>query len=92
MGKSREDSHAICTDIDESAEHVVDVPAARGDVIVHHERVLHCSHPNMSGDWRHAYILNLRKRECIAEERALGFTHSHNDAANWDVFRKWDQQ
>lgn len=58
VGKSREDSHALCTDIDESAEQVVDVPVSRGDVVVHHERTLHCSYPNMSQDWRHAYILN----------------------------------
>jgi hypothetical protein len=42
VGRTREESHAICTDIDESAEVVVDVPAARGDLIVHHERTLHC--------------------------------------------------
>eukprot|EP00882_Tetradesmus_deserticola_P001375 GHRQ01001490.1.p1 GENE.GHRQ01001490.1~~GHRQ01001490.1.p1 ORF type:complete len:276 (+),score=97.40 GHRQ01001490.1:392-1219(+) len=89
VGKTREQSHAICTDVDESAERVVDVPAARGDVILHHERTLHCSYPNLSGEWRHAYILNLRKAACIAEERALGFNHSHNTQLNWDVFNKW---
>eukprot|EP00878_Enallax_costatus_P003042 GHUV01003240.1.p1 GENE.GHUV01003240.1~~GHUV01003240.1.p1 ORF type:complete len:314 (+),score=53.85 GHUV01003240.1:231-1172(+) len=92
VGKTREDSHALCTDIDESSEQVVDVPVSRGDVIVHHERVLHCSYPNLSHNWRHAYILNFRKRECIAEERRLGFTHSHNDKVNWDVFQKWGQE
>lgn len=68
---------------------MVDVPARRGDVVIHHERTLHCSYPNLSTDWRHAYILNFRKRECIAEERSLGFTHSHNDVVNWDVFQRW---
>jgi hypothetical protein len=43
----------------------------------------------MSSEWRHAYILNLRKTACIAEERALGFDHSHNSQQNWDVFNKW---
>lgn len=61
-------------------------------MVVHHERTLHCSYPNMSTDWRHVYILNFRKRECIAEERQLGFTHSHNDAVNWDVFQRWGQE
>ncbi|KAF6259458.1 PhyH-domain-containing protein [Scenedesmus sp. NREL 46B-D3] len=89
VGKTREESHAICTDIDESEERVVDVAAARGDLIVHHERTLHCSYPNLSREWRHAYILNLRKAACIAEERALGFNHSHNTQLNWDVFSKW---
>lgn len=48
-----------------------------------------CSYPNLSREWRHAYILNLRKAACIAEERALGFNHSHNTQLNWDVFSKW---
>lgn len=90
MGATRADSHAICTDIDETAEHIVDVPVWRGDVIVHHERVLHASYPNLSQDWRHAYILGMRKKECIAEERRLGFTHSHNATINWDVFLNKD--
>lgn len=90
VGASREDSHAIYAPIDESGEVIVDVPAARGDVIVHHERVLHSSRPNMSDSWRHAYILGLRKEECIKEERALGFTHSHNADVNWDAFAKWE--
>uniref|UniRef100_A0A383V930 Fe2OG dioxygenase domain-containing protein n=1 Tax=Tetradesmus obliquus TaxID=3088 RepID=A0A383V930_TETOB len=89
VGKTHEESHAICTDVDESAEPVLDVPAARGDLIVHHERTLHCSYPNLSSEWRHAYILNLRKAACIAEERSLGFDHSHNTQLQWDVFHKW---
>jgi hypothetical protein len=33
-------------------------------------------------------VLAFRKAECVAEERALGFTHSHNDARSWDAFDK----
>ncbi|KAF8068409.1 phyhd1 [Scenedesmus sp. PABB004] len=89
VGATRAESHALRTDVDEAREAVVDVPCARGDVIVHHEAVVHASWPNTSPHWRHAYILNFRKRACIAEERALGFTHSHNDEVNWDVFARW---
>eukprot|EP00879_Flechtneria_rotunda_P012164 GHRR01012704.1.p2 GENE.GHRR01012704.1~~GHRR01012704.1.p2 ORF type:complete len:180 (+),score=50.82 GHRR01012704.1:1383-1922(+) len=92
VGKTREESHALYTEVDETIEHVVDVPVARSDLIVHHERALHCSWPNLSQEWRHAYILNFRKKACIAEERRLGFTHSHNDVVNWDVFSKWSGQ
>ena len=62
------------------------VPIARGDVTVHNERVMHGSGPNLSPDWRKAYVLAFRKQSCIAEERALGFTHSHNDVTSWDAF------
>jgi len=56
------------------------VPIARGDVTVHHERVLHGSGGNTSASWRRAYIVAFRAESTIAEERRRGFTHSHNDA------------
>ena len=59
-----------------------------GDITVHNERVIHGSGPNRSSSWRHAYVVAFRKEACIAEERALGFTHSHNDETNWDVFHE----
>ena len=34
-------------------------------------------------------LLRRRKEECVAEERSLGFDHSHNTNLNWDVFSKW---
>ena len=61
-------------DVDEAAEAVVDVPAARGDVICHHERVVHASYPNTSSAWRHAYILNLRWGCCLPRCMAGGLT------------------
>lgn len=59
-----------------------------GDITVHNERVIHGSGPNRSPGWRHAYVVAFRKAACIAEERSLGFTHSHNDETNWDVFHE----
>jgi hypothetical protein len=49
---------------------------------VHNERVVHGS----------AYVVAFRKAACVAEERALGFTHSHNDETNWDVFHEHGMQ
>lgn len=46
------------------------LPLHRGSVIFHHEAVVHASRPNLSGQWRHAYILNFRKAACVAEERS----------------------
>lgn len=89
VGRSREESHALVTDVDESTEDVVYVPIQRGDITVHNERVVHGSGANRSNSWRNAYVLAYRKKECIAEERRLGFTHSHNDVTSWDVFNKW---
>ena len=54
--------------------------AARGDVTVHDERVVHGSGGNTSDRWRRAYIVAFRSAETVAWERAHGFTHSHNDA------------
>lgn len=59
-----------------------------GDITVHNERVIHGSGPNRSSVWRNAYVVAFRKAACIAEERAMGFTHSHNDETNWDVFHE----
>jgi hypothetical protein len=90
VAKTRDESHALyCPEVDETSEQIVDAPASRGDVIVHHERAVHCSWPNLSNHWRHAYILNFRKAACIAEERALGFTHSHNDKVGMFSTEYW---
>lgn len=52
VGASREESHALCTPVDEEAEGAVYVPIARGDITVHNERVVHGSGPNLSSGWR----------------------------------------
>ncbi|XP_002968187.2 phytanoyl-CoA dioxygenase, peroxisomal [Selaginella moellendorffii] len=52
----------------------------RGDVTVHHERLLHGSSGNLSSDsWRRAWVIAFRSKETVEEERRIGFTHSHND-------------
>lgn len=85
MASSRAKSHALCTPLQDT-DCVAHVPIARGDITVHNERVMHGSGPNLSPGWRKAYVLAFRKKACIAEERALGFTHSHNDQTSWDAF------
>lgn len=87
VGISREDSHALYLTLRED-DKIVPVPIKRGDITVHNERVAHGSGPNLSAGWRKAYVLAFRKAECIAEERSLGFTHSHNDTVSWDVFNQ----
>ena len=56
VGASREDSHALVTQLRPNDE-VANVPVARGGVSVHSERVIHGSGPNMSPAWRRAYVL-----------------------------------
>jgi phytanoyl-CoA hydroxylase len=64
----------------------VAAPARRGDLVVHHERVLHCSPANQTAEWRHAYVLGMRTPAAIAAERRAGFAHTHNGAQQWDSF------
>jgi ectoine hydroxylase-related dioxygenase (phytanoyl-CoA dioxygenase family) len=75
----RGESHTLLTDVDPAQDEIRPVPIRRGDVTVHNERVLHGSGGNRTGGWRRAYVVAFRARETVAEERRLGFTHSHND-------------
>jgi hypothetical protein len=71
-------SHALGTQL--RPDDIVDVvPIKRGDCTVHNERVMHGSLGNETDGYRRAYIIAFRSVETIATERALGFTHSHND-------------
>lgn len=88
VGKTREESHAIYTVVDEAKDNIVNVPMKRGDVLVHRERVVHGSGANLSTNWRCGYVLNYKRRACIDEERRAGFTNSHNDEVQWDKFIK----
>ena len=90
--------------MDNAKEPVTYVCINRGDITVHNvrvwclfgglqcnpfqERVVHGSGPNLSAGWRKAYVLAYRRPELIAQEREMGFTHSHNDVTSWDVFHK----
>ena len=71
-------SHTLLTDL-RPGEKPTPVPIQRGDITVHNERVLHGSGGNSTAGWRRAYIVAFRAKPTIAEERRLGFTHSHND-------------
>jgi len=78
MYGSRGTSHALGTDL-LPADVVVPMPIRKGDCTVHNERVMHGSGGNNTAGFRRAYILAFRSAETVATERALGFTHSHND-------------
>jgi hypothetical protein len=77
----RGESHALGADL-RPDDVVVPVPIHRGDCTVHNERVMHGSGGNLSGGYRRAYVVALRSEDTVATERQLGFTHSHNDAAD----------
>ena len=84
----REKSHTLVTDLG-PGDVMVPVPITRGDITVHNEGVLHGSGGNRSADnYRRAYIIAFRSKETVTKERALGFTHSHNDAK--DVLEQVD--
>ncbi len=76
----RQRSHALVAEVDADVDVVRPVPIRRGDVTVHHERVLHGSGGNHSDGWRRGYVVAFRAASAVAEERRRGFTHSHNDA------------
>ena len=79
LHEDRSKSHTLITDLREG-EQTVPVFIKRGDITVHSEGVLHGSGGNTSADnWRRAYIIALRSTDTVRQERALGFTHSHND-------------
>jgi len=77
----REDSHTLVAEVDPERDKFVPTPISRGDVTVHHERVLHGSRGNTTAGWRRAYVIAFRTRETVEAERRMGFTHSHNDDA-----------
>lgn len=79
LAGDREKSHTLVAEVDEDRDVVRHAPLRRGDVSVHSERVLHGSGGNRTDGWRRAYVLAFRSEETIAEERRLGFTHSHED-------------
>ncbi len=76
---NREDQHTLVTDLGPD-DVVVPIEIKRGDITVHNEGVLHGSGGNTTTDnRRRAYINAYRSVETVRQERALGFTHSHND-------------
>ena len=55
----REESHALCMKLETDDEPAY-VPIRRGDVTVHDERVAHGSGPNLTDQWRKAYVIAYR--------------------------------
>lgn len=83
-GVSRDESHTLV--IEEHKDDIkVYLPVKRGSVTIHDERIVHGSAGNESDEWRKTYIIAYRDVDTIAKERAIGFTHSHNDIVDWDA-------
>jgi phytanoyl-CoA hydroxylase len=82
---SREDSHTLVAEVSESKDEIRAVHLARGEAVAFRERTLHGSGGNVSKRWRRAYVIAFRTAATVAAERAMGFTHSHNDEL--DVLR-----
>lgn len=79
----REDSHTLVIATDPDDE-IVYLPVKRGSITIHDERIVHGSAGNNSDSWRKTYVVAFRDQETIKKERAMGFTHSHNDKVDWD--------
>ena len=75
----RDSNHTLVAEVDPARDRVRSAVMKRGSVTVHHERTVHGSRGNGSARWRRGYVLAFRSQQTVAEERALGFTHSHND-------------
>ncbi len=81
MHSDREESHTLVAEVDEARDRIVAAPIRRGDVLAFREHVLHGSGGNRSKtSWRRAYVVAFRTADTVARERAIGFTHSHNDS------------
>lgn len=84
-GGSRDASHILSVELS-PGDRVVELPLKRGDMTVHDEMIIHGSSGNSSKTrWRRTYIAAFRSKACIDYERAIGFTHSHNDTVNWQT-------
>ncbi|MCB9876547.1 MAG: phytanoyl-CoA dioxygenase family protein [Planctomycetes bacterium] len=75
----RDSNHTLMAQVDPDVDRIRSTVMKRGSVTVHHERTVHGSSGNISARWRRGYVLAFRHESTIAAERALGFTHSHND-------------
>ena len=85
LHEGREEGHAVVAEVAAGEEmRLAEVP--RGGVTLHDEWVVHGSPGNASPRHRRTYVIAFRTRAIVDAERAAGFTHSHNDDVNWDVF------
>lgn len=84
-GSDRNTSHILSVELT-ADDPVVTLPLRRGDMTVHDEMIIHGSGGNRSKDrWRRTYIVAFRTEACVRHERAIGFTHSHNDEITWET-------
>ena len=67
---------------DAAESEAVAVELNPGSCTFHHGRTLHYSRGNTTGSHRRAFIVNFRPEEMIRYERAQGFDHGKNNAAN----------
>ena len=79
---NRDDSHTLVIEM-KPTDRIIHLPVKRGSITIHDERIVHGSGGNYTAEWRKTYVMAFRDAGTIAEERAMGFTHSHNDAVNW---------
>ena len=87
MAVNRDQSHTLV--IEENPNDVITyLPVKRGSVTIHDERIIHGSAGNKSDIWRKTYVMAFRDERTIEEERAMGFTHSHNDTVDWSKIIK----
>jgi hypothetical protein len=75
----RDRNHTLVAQVDPGRDRIRSAILPRGSVSVHHERTVHGSGGNGSNRWRRGWVLAFRAQATIAAERAMGFTHSHND-------------
>jgi hypothetical protein len=80
---NRDESHTLVIETNPE-DRPVYLPVKRGSVTVHDERIVHGSGGNKSKVWRKTYVAAFRDAETIKAERAIGFTHSHNDSVDWE--------
>ena len=84
---SRDESHTLVIETSKD-DKIIYLPVKRGDITIHNERIIHGSGGNTSNVWRKTYVMAFRDSETIKEERAMGFTHSHNDTIKWEEIIK----
>jgi phytanoyl-CoA hydroxylase len=77
--RDRDTNHTLVAAVDESREPIGWAALEPGCVTVHREHTVHGSAGNRSDRWRRGYVLAFRSQQTVAEERGMGFTHSHND-------------
>ncbi|MEM7785967.1 MAG: phytanoyl-CoA dioxygenase family protein [Planctomycetota bacterium] len=82
---TRDDSHTLVIE-SRPDDKPVFLPVKRGSVTIHDERIVHGSGGNTSQVWRKTYVMAFRSEKTVQQERAIGFTHSHNDEVDWDTF------